>query len=183
MKRHALNIAAFVWGIAEATLFFIVPDVLLSYVGLKRGPRAAAVASTFAALGAACGGVLMFWWSSHDPTAARGAVLAVPAISEAMAAHAEAAMADNWFVATLLGPLSSTPFKLYAILAPHAGASLPAFALASVAARLPRFLIVSVGTALIGRGLRRWLSETQLQWLLIGAWLLFYVVFFARMPN
>jgi hypothetical protein len=110
-------------------------------------------------------------------------VLAVPAISAAMAQAAQSAITENWFLATLLGPLSSTPFKLYAILAPAAGASLPAFALAGLAARLPRFLIVAAGTALIGQGLARWLSERQRLWLLIGAWLLFYAAFFALMPN
>jgi hypothetical protein len=183
MKKYALNFTAFVWGVAEATLFFIVPDVILSYIGLRQGPRAAAIASLYAAIGASVGGAIMYAWSASHATAARKAVLAVPAISEAMAAHAERAMAENWFVATLYGPLTNTPFKLYAILAPHAGAALPAFALASIAARLPRFLIVSIGVALIGRGLSRWLSERQLLWVLIGAWLLFYVLFFARMPN
>jgi hypothetical protein len=183
MKKHALNIAAFVWGVAEATLFFIIPDVLLSYIGLKRGPRAAGVASLYAAIGAAIGGAIMYLWSAHDPAAARHAVLAVPAISEAMAANAATAIEQNWFFATVLGPLSTTPYKLYAIFAPHAGASIPVFALASVAARLPRFLIVSIGAALIGRALSSWLSERQRLWVLIGAWLLFYVVFFALMPN
>jgi hypothetical protein len=179
----ALNLAAFAWGLAEANLFFIVPDVLLSYIGLKRGVRAGAIASLFAALGAGLGGALMFAWSAQAPDAARAAVLAVPAISAAMAEHAADAMARNWFLATLAGPLSSTPFKLYAILAPAAGASLPAFALAGVAARLPRFLIVAAGTALIGQGLARWFSERQRLWLLIRAWLLFYAAFFALMPN
>jgi hypothetical protein len=183
LRKYALDIAAFVWGVAEATLFFFVPDVLLSYIGLKRGVKDAARASLIAAIGAGIGGAVMYLWSVNDPAAARAAVLAVPAISEAMAARAADAVAQNWFSATLLGPLTSTPFKLYAILAPHAGASVPAFALASVLARLPRFLIVSIGVALIGRGLSRWLGERQLLWLLIGAWLLFYAVFFALMPN
>ncbi|MEZ5959074.1 MAG: hypothetical protein R3C30_01425 [Hyphomonadaceae bacterium] len=183
VKRNALDIAAFIWGVAEATLFFFVPDVLLSYIGLKRGAKAAARASLIAAIGASLGGVLMFFWATQNFAAAREAVLAVPSISEAMAARAEAAMAANWFLATFLGPLSSTPYKVYAILAPGAGAPLPLFALASIAARLPRFLIVSVGVSLIVRFLGRWLSARQLLWLLIGAWLLFYAVFFTLMPN
>jgi membrane protein YqaA with SNARE-associated domain len=184
IARHAWSLAAFLWGFAEATLFFIVPDVLLSFIGLTRGVKPAARASVVAAIGAAVGGVIMYLWSATDPDAARAAVLAVPAISEAMVAQAREAMAAQaWFTAALLGPFSSTPFKVYAVLAPYAGASLPAFALASVIARLPRFLIVSIGVALIARRLRRWLSERQLLWLLIGAWLLFYAVFFALMPN
>jgi membrane protein YqaA with SNARE-associated domain len=183
LKRNALDIAAFIWGVAEATLFFFVPDVLLSYIGLKRGVRPAVRASIIAAVGASLGGVIMYLWSTSDAGSAREAVLAVPSISEAMAARAEGAMAENWFVATLLGPLSSTPFKLYAILAPAAGAPLPLFALASIAARLPRFLIVSIGVSLVGHALSRWLSEKQRLWVLIGAWLLFYAAFFALMPN
>lgn len=183
LRKHALDIAAFIWGVAEATLFFIVPDVLLSYIGLKRGAAAAARASAVAAIGAAIGGAIMYLWAAQDFAAAREAVLAAPAISEAMAQRAAQAMAGNWFLATLFGPLSSTPFKLYAILAPQAGAPLPLFALAAIAARLPRFLIVSIGLAWIGSFLGRWLSARQLLWLLIGAWLLFYAAFFALMPN
>jgi membrane protein YqaA with SNARE-associated domain len=184
LKRHALDIAAFIWGVAEATLFFFVPDVLLSYIGLTRGIKAAARASIIAALGAVVGGVVMYLWSAGDPTAAREAVLAVPAISEEMVGRAAEAMRGDWFGATMLGPLSSTPYKVYAILAPHAGAApLPLFALASIAARLPRFLIVGCGVALIGQGLRRWLGDRQLLWVLAGAWLLFYAVFFTLMPN
>ncbi len=178
-----IDIAAFIWGVAEATLFFFVPDVLLSYIGLKRGVKDAARASLIAAIGAGVGGAIMYLWSASDPATAREAVLAVPAISDAMAARAGEAMADNWFMATFLGPISSTPFKVYAILAPYAGASLPAFALAGIIARLPRFLIVSIGVALIGRALTPRVSPRVQTWLLAGAWVLFYAVFFALMPN
>jgi membrane protein YqaA with SNARE-associated domain len=181
VSRH--NIAAFAWGLAEATFFFIVPDVLLSYIGLKQRSRAAAIASLYAAVGAGVGGALMFMWSAGNADAARRAVLAVPAISDAMAARAADAMADNWFLATLLGPLTSTPFKVYAILAPHAGAELGAFALAGVVARLPRFLIVSMGVALIGRLLTPRVDPKVQTWLFVGTWLAFYAVFFASMPN
>lgn len=55
LKQNALDVAAFIWGVAEATLFFFVPDVLLSYIGLKRGVRAATRASVSAAIGATLG--------------------------------------------------------------------------------------------------------------------------------
>lgn len=184
LRKHALDLAALIWGFAEATLFFFVPDVLLSYIGLKRGVKAAARASVIAAAGAALGGALMYAWSTADPAAARAAVLAVPAISEDMVRSAQAAMGTHaWFIATLLGPLTSTPFKVYAILAPHAGASLPAFALAGVVARLPRFLIVGCGVALIGRALDGRVGARVQTWVLAGAWVAFYAVFFALMPN
>ena len=184
IRRHALDLAAFGWGVAEATLFFIVPDVLLSYVGLRRGVTAAARASLAAAIGAAIGGALMFLWSVRDPGGAYAAVLAVPAISEAMADAAHAGIeAHGWFAATVMGPLSSTPYKVYAVFAPHAGAALPLFFLASILARLPRFLVVGAGVAFIARGLEPRLGRRAVLWLLAAAWLAFYAIFFAVVPS
>jgi membrane protein YqaA with SNARE-associated domain len=184
LSKQWPNAAAFLWGLAEATLFFIVPDVVLSYIGLTRGARAAAVASLYAAAGASLGGALMYLWSARDFAAAAGAVRAVPAISDAMAADARAAMAEHgWFLASLAGPLSSTPYKLYAILAPHAGAPLVLFTLASIAARLPRFLLVGAGVAWIGARLRPRIGPRGVLWLLAAAWLAFYALFFAVMPS
>ncbi len=184
LRKHALDIAAFIWGVAEATLFFFVPDVILSYIGVRRGVKAAVRASLIAAVGAGIGGAVMYLWSAHDAATAREAVLAVPAISDAMAARAESAMTEQgWFAATLFGPLSSTPYKVYAIFAPHAGAPLPLFVLASIVARLPRFLIVGCGVGLIGRWLEPRLGPKRVLWVLIGAWIAFYAVFFALVPS
>jgi membrane protein YqaA with SNARE-associated domain len=183
-RRPLLNAFALIWGAAEAMLFFIVPDVVISYIGLRHGVRASAVASVFAAVGAGLGGVVMFLWSARDAAAAHAAVLAVPAISEGMTAAARLAMAEHgWFTATLLGPLSSTPFKVYAIFAPHAGAPLLLFAAASMVARLPRFFIVGAGVALIGRRLKPRLGRTRLIWTLAAAWTVFYAMFFALVPS
>ncbi len=181
MRKHALDIAAFIWGVAEATLFFFVPDVLLSYIGVKHGVRPVLRASLIAALGAACGGVIMYLWSQADPTTAEAAVASVPAIHDPMMARAQQAMAEHWFYATVLGPLSSTPFKVFAIYAPHAGVPLWAFAIASVFARLPRFLIVGLGSVAVGAWLRRRVSERTVLATLAAAWIAFYVIFFAIM--
>jgi membrane protein YqaA with SNARE-associated domain len=184
IRQHALDIAAFIWGVAEATLFFFVPDVILSYIGVRRGVKATVRASIIAAVGAAIGGAFMYLWSAVDFTTARDAVLAVPAISDDMAARARDAMSSQgWFVASLLGPLSSTPYKVFAIFAPQAAAPLPLFMLASVIARLPRFLLVGCGVVLIGRWLEPRIGAKRVLWVLIGAWIVFYAVFFALVPS
>src|SRR5690606_19561898 len=51
----ALLVAAFLWGVAEAIYFFVVADVLLTFIAVAYGLRAGLVASLAAALGAACG--------------------------------------------------------------------------------------------------------------------------------
>lgn len=47
-----MNRAALLWGFAEATLFFLVPDVLLIWIAVQRTRREALVACAFALGGA-----------------------------------------------------------------------------------------------------------------------------------
>ena len=56
---RAAQIVAFAWGFAEATLFFIVPDVPLTGVGC-RSLRAGLKAMSAALVGALLGGMLMY---------------------------------------------------------------------------------------------------------------------------
>lgn len=180
---NARNIAAFAWGVAEGTLFFIVPDVILSWIGLKYGARDAALASLIAAIGAACGGVILYLWSAQDAAGAQGAVSAVPAVSDMMMWHARRDMGEHWFYATVLGPLTSTPYKVFAVFAPQAGVPLAIFAIGSVLARLPRFLLASLGAAVLGRWLRRWFAERALTYALVVFWIGFYAIFFTVMTR
>lgn len=178
------NRLGLLWGFAEATLFFVVPDLLISWVAMNRGFRAGAWASLMAAVGAAIGGAVIFLWSAQAPASAYRAVEAVPAVSPAMIAAARADMArDGWFVAALKGPLTSTPYKVYALLAPKAGAPLAAFAPAALPVRLPRFLLVAGAFALIGHILRGRVDRRILLAAFTSGWLLFYLWFWTTHPG
>ncbi|MDB5471268.1 MAG: hypothetical protein JWR84_2828 [Caulobacter sp.] len=182
--ERSFRIAAFFWGVAEASLFFVVPDLLISWVAMNRGFRAGAWTSLWAALGAAIGGAVIFLWSANDPTGAHRAVAAVPAISETMIAQAQADIDRNgWFVASMKGPLTSTPYKVYALLAPRSGAPLAAFAPAALPVRLPRFLLVAGAFALIGRLLRDRVDRRILLAAFTSGWLLFYLWFWLAHPG
>lgn len=170
----AWKAGALLWGAAEAFLFFVVPDVIISYVALRRGFRAGVIACLLAATGAALGGATMYAWSERSPDA-MAAVRAVPAVSDAMVADAKADMREEgWFVAALKGPLTSTPYKVYAALAPSEGASLPAFAAAAFPVRLPRFLVVAGVFALIGAAVRGRVSGKVTLTAFTLGWVLFY---------
>ena len=175
--------AAF-WGFAEACLFFAVPDLLISWLAMNRGLKAGAWSSLLAALGAVVGGAAIWLWSASDPSAARAAVSAVPAVSEAMISRADADMRrSGWFVASMKGPLTSTPYKVYAMLAPRHGAPLEAFAPAALPVRLPRFLLVAAGFALVGHLLRFRIDRRILLAAFTAGWLLFYAVFWLTVPG
>ncbi|MGH3434135.1 MAG: hypothetical protein ACRDQB_15000 [Thermocrispum sp.] len=173
-----LRLAAAAWGLAEATLFFIVPDVLLTAVALR--DRETALRCCLWTLGGALlGGALMFAWATHAPEAAVASVDHVPAVTEQMLTRVQSGLADSGVLAMFLGPLSGTPYKLYAVFAPAAGIGLPAFLLISIPARLIRFVLVVLLTNLTARTLlKRRSSRTRLA-LVMGFWITFYALYFA----
>lgn len=172
-----LMIAAAAWGFAEATLFFIVPDVLLSAMAfLDR--RKAYFGCLAAAAGAAVGGALIYLWGAASPAAAMELIEGVPAISPEMMLRARDALAAEGVLAMIVGPLSGTPFKVYAVQAWSSGMPLWLFLVMTLPARLPRFLLV---TALASVAARLLLPRIRLQgafllWFI--AWAAFYAVYF-----
>lgn len=177
-----MKLVTFLWGVAEATFFFIVPDVALTFIGavdLKRGMQAC----LYATAGALVGGVILFAWGDADREAARAAMDRVPAVSAEMLDTVEEQLESSGPLATFVGAFSGTPYKLYAVSAPGAGIGLIPFLLVGAGARLLRFGLVTwvVGGILarLGRGKPPWRRLT----ILAVLWTIFYVVFFTVMPG
>jgi membrane protein YqaA with SNARE-associated domain len=170
------------WGFAEATLFFLVPDVYLSRLALT-GLRKAAAGCLLATAGALAGGALMHGWAAHEPAAAEAAVDRVPAVSRAALARVARQIEERGpAAAVLLGGVSGTPYKIYAVEAGRLGVGNGRFLLASAPARLCRFLAVSLLAAGLARlpalarrpGLARRLHA--------GAWTAFYIAYLSLVP-
>lgn len=83
-------IAAAVWGVAEASVFFVVPDVLLTLATLRFGFRTGLRLSVITAASAALAGLGMLLWGKSDPVFARHMMLLVPAIGPDLLARAHA---------------------------------------------------------------------------------------------
>lgn len=135
---------ALFWGFAEATLFFIVPDMLLTAIAVKslrRGMRACLWALT----GALLGGSLMYAWGILDPPQSVATVIQVPAIDEAMVEKVKEDLIQKGLPAIVLGPTQGIPYKIFATQSPTLGIGFLPFLLTSIPARLIRF----VGTTLI----------------------------------
>jgi membrane protein YqaA with SNARE-associated domain len=146
-------IAAFLWGLAEATFFFVIPDVLLSFVAILDWPRTwkhvlAAIA------GALLGGVLLFHWASVDSAGARAAVTHVPFIRERMFRKVSGGFRRQGWLSMLLGSVSGIPYKLYAVEAPRFTSPL-GFLLVTPPARAARFLLVWAGFGTVASWLRK----------------------------
>ncbi len=168
---------AALWGIAEATLFFIVPDVLLTRVAMDDLWRALR-ASLFATGGALAGGMLMYAWGVYDVTGVRTVLDWVPGISPEMTARVAEQMSRHGAWAMFIGPITGTPYKLYAAQAAGAGIGPLVFALVSIPARLLRFVLLSTVAAGLTRTLRPRLPRRVLLWTWAGVWTAFYAAYF-----
>jgi membrane protein YqaA with SNARE-associated domain len=179
--RAALLAAAALWGFAEATFFFFVPDVLLSAIALTR--RHFAQACCLAAVaGALPGGALMHAWGREDPQAARRFLDRVPAISAARVAQVGGEIEQRGLVALAIGPTRGTPYKIYAVQGGAAAVPLGRFLAASIPARWVRFALVAALAGYLAARLER--SSVRRRYALwLGAWAAFYAVYFALVPG
>lgn len=175
VRDHAV---AAVWGAAEATAFFIVPDVWLSRVALRSRRRA--VNASFSALaGAVVGGIATHSWARRTPEErSREALRALPAISGEMVDRCVSEVDKAGSRAMLTGPLRGIPYKLYARAAGLRNLPVGEFAAWSVPARIPRFLLVAVLAAAIRDRVADRLGEERTVKLETpvhaGFWVLFY---------
>lgn len=177
------HLAALVWGFAEATVFFIVPDVLLTYAAIRFGLRKAFVLSLTAAIGAVAGGAVMIVATGHDAAGVTELLDAIPAISSGMIAETRVAMTENWPIAVFVGAVTGVPFKIFA--AQSAILQIPAAAFLSIgfAARLVRFGLAVLFARLAFAGLKRAGKENAAVPIWLGFWCLFYVFYFSVMAN
>jgi hypothetical protein len=166
---------AVAWGFAEATLFFIVPDVLLT---LSAGvtPRRSVRHLGLAIAGAVAGGLVMFCWSAQDAARARRAVESVPYVRPWMFERVEGNLSQSGAWGVCRGPLSGIPYKVYAVEAPrHAGAL--AFAAVSIPARAERLGLTWAQFLAAGWAARRW-SGRPVRWV-VGVHAAYWVAVYA----
>lgn len=169
------------WAFAEATLFFIVADVPISAIGLRHGWRRAVSAALVAAPAAAAGGVALAWLTSQQSATVYRALVTIPGIGPHLLAEAGAAYARDGTKAMLAGSFGGVPYKLYAYAASTQRTGLTMFFLTSIAARLPRFILVASISSLLGAVIRPKLRPFQIYALFATFWILFYTAYFTSM--
>jgi len=175
------DILAFVWGFAEGTLFFVVPDVCFTFTtGLR--PRRGLLQVALAVAGGVLAGNVMYSWAAASPRQAQSAVAAVPFVGQKMLEDTYGRLDARGGWAMLEGPLRGVPYKVYAVLAPPR-MSFAAFFLWSIPARAERMLISWLAVALIALGLKR--IEESRRWRIAVAahatcWIAVYAYYWGR---
>ncbi|WP_068419209.1 hypothetical protein [Labrenzia sp. OB1] len=173
MRPGSRTLAA-LWGFAEATLFFVVPDVLLTSLALTSLKRA-----LLAALAATVGGALIWTCAHYAPQASRSVLLHVPGISENTFATVRLYLESGLFQGMLHGAFSGVPYKIFAAETGTNGTGLGLFALLSPIARLPRFAMMAVIAWGLSRLLADRLSRSAKLALVLVLWGVFYVFYFS----
>jgi membrane protein YqaA with SNARE-associated domain len=181
-RRRGWHLVAFLWGAAEATVFFIVPDVLLSFLAL-RAPRLALAACTSAVAGAVLGGMSVHALAVRAPSTAQAMIDAVPWIGPTLVGTIRTGFAADGWWALFRGPFIGEPYKVFALLAPDLGFGRWAFAAMSVPARGLRFVLVVLAVALVARLLARHLPWLHRPALLILVWIGVYAVYWSSLPE
>jgi membrane protein YqaA with SNARE-associated domain len=180
---HAASGVGLSWGFAEATLFFIVPDVLLGAVALL-APRAAPRVLAFTLVGALLGGALTYGVANElRPSRSEAVLDGVPTVNDTAIHRVEREMREEGSRSIVRGPLRmGTPYKLYARAAAVEHEAFGSFLLWSIPGRLERMLPVTLLAALVGFLARGPIARQPRAVLAFyGAlWLAVYVVYVVR---
>lgn len=170
---------AFGWGVAEAVLFFIVPDVLLTYIATRYGLRRGIQATWWALGGAVIGGLIAFGWGATYPAAVNTGMEALPAVDIAMVETVAEQVATEGPAALVTAPLHGRPYKLYAAASGQLDQSALQLALWTIPGRLWRFLGLVTLFGALHAGSQRWRRQIPAR-AVVAFWAIFWATVYAR---
>ena len=173
-----MMIAALLWGFSEATLFFIIPDVILTAIAVK-GFKKGFYASLIALAGALIGGSTMYLLAVYHYDFAYQLVERVPAISEEMLEKVKYSLEEQGLFSMVIGPIGGIPYKTFAIMAPSNGISFMEFLLASVPARFVRFFLTSTLAWFLANICFKQLSLRVKYTVWFIVWIIVYCIYFS----
>jgi membrane protein YqaA with SNARE-associated domain len=176
----AALIAAALWGFAEATFFFLVPDVILTAIAILDW-RLALAACLAGVAGALVGGALMFRQGQDRYERIQAFLLRMPGISTAMLQRVGDEVTRRQFIAVLTGPLSGTPYKAYAVEAGRQRLHFGGFLLITIPARLVRFVLVTAAAAWLAHAAFPGMPSAWKFAIWAAGWTAFYAWYFRAM--
>lgn len=175
-------VIGFLWGLAEATLFFIVPDVYLGFVALFHW-RKGLWTTLAATAGAVMGGTIMYALGAANAPAINQLLVRIPLISPELIHTVSDQMQASGLVSMVIGPLETIPYKIYAVQAGHQHLPFIPFLLVTILARLERMLPVALVGAALGAAFKGFVQRHTL--LVISAyslvWIGVYVLYYLKL--
>jgi hypothetical protein len=170
----------FLWGVAEGTFFFIIPDVILGWASLS-GARNGLRTLCVIVAGSLVAGVLMYTCASSQPTSSRAVVASVPFVTPRMFERVQSDYLKHGAAGMLRGPGSGIPYKVYAVLAPPF-LPLATFVLMNIPARIERLALSWLVFTILGRIFAGWLTKHSKRAgvLFVAFWIVTYAIYWVR---
>lgn len=175
-------IIPFVWGLAEAIFFFIVPDVWLTWLVFTSGDVQKLKRPVIWALtGALLGGILMYNAGRVLPyERITGCLAHVPGISPPLISTVAQQMDHDGIWSVFEGVIKAIPYKIYAVQWGAHGGNMWVWVLASAAARGGRFilsiLLARIIDASCQKMIKKWASFKKYFFFIF--WISFYSLYF-----
>ena len=175
---------AFVWGFCEATFFFIVPDVWLTWLVVQNSEKKRLwMAWGFAVAGASAGGLVLYVLAAGMPYDQVIEYLKhVPGIRQREVETVVRQVQELGVLSFFAGSFTGVPYKIYAAQWSHLNMSVAVLVGITILARGLRFLtsmILAGIVCAIGRRVsKRWEASKSAIFILV--WLVFYVIYFSR---
>jgi hypothetical protein len=167
----------FLWGFAEGTLFFIIPDIVLSWASLAGVKCGIKILGTILA-GAVVAGLCMYTWAAQQPETARSAVASVPFVRSRMFNKVQQDYRAHGAAGIFYTVGTGVPYKVYAVLAPSV--TTPAtFGLISILGRFERMALSWVIPTFLGLFLKRWIRNHRRLTIALfaGFWIVTYAIY------
>jgi len=161
------------WAFSEASFFFIVPDLWLSYTSLnslKKGFKNV----IYALIGALLGGTVMYILGRHDITAIVKFLAKIPLIDLGIINDVKESIQINGVSAMFVGPLKGIPYKIYASYV---------FIMISIFARGIRFCLSVLISNLFFRTFLNKITLNNKRIILAFIWLTIYIIYFLLMKK
>ena len=163
------DVLAFLWGLAEATVFFLPVEMLITYLALGN-PLRALRAAVAALMGAVIGAGLLYYWGGHDVFSAMTLIAALPGLSPEVMDAAESALQQHGLAAIPAGVLSTATGKAHAVFAQGLGIGLVPFLAVFAAIRALRLLLSGCLAFCLGAMAQCFLSRRIVLALWTAAW-------------
>jgi hypothetical protein len=166
------------WGAAEASVFFIVPDVWSGFVALL-APRAALTATGATVGGAVVGAALAFRLARAAPDRYESYLRRLPGIRVDDPEVTAAELREHGYAAFLRAPLGGQPVKLYVAAAARQGRPLSAVLLLTALNRLERLVPLGLAAAAAGVAARRVVRRRPgaVAGIYVAGWSAFYAAY------
>ena len=161
LEHHSISnmslVIAFLWGMAEGTLFFMVPDVYLTLIALIHW-RIGLSATFVTVAGAMVGGAIMYTLAVYDGALMAKVLTLIPLVSMEMLHTVATQMQTYGFGAMVRFPLQA-PYKVYAVEAGQQHLPFLTFLLITIPSRLGRILPVTFVGVLLGAVLKKFIQR------------------------